>query len=184
MIHKGSNDSLVRSRDKVGLRLHNGHWLSMYSRTTGTYSRSCLSGHRSDMRSGGGRNGGHAMWSTGDCPGDPTNWPAHTYDLCENEIHYIYNVRDTERIYNRGDLSILENGDFVHIEWRGNCRSLRNDSQFCKGYLKDMCMKWYEVHAYLFGGPFEIVKVDHGTDMITETNNWDNVPRLPSRQYR
>ena len=184
-IHTGSSDgnAYVKSRDKVGIRSYNGNWLSMYTpdycRCT-TYTGNCYYT-------------GHPWWTTRSCPGDGSNWPAQSGG-CEDEVHYIYHVNDIIRYYrhrhskelmwspdwNDGPASILENGDFVYIEWRGNCESQRDTG----GSQNRCCDNSSKNNALVFGGPFEIVKVDYGTGAITETNNWDTVPRLPGRENK
>ena len=74
----------------------------------------------------------------------------------------------------------MENGDFVYIEWRGNCESQSGTG----GGQNRCCDNSSKNNALVFGGPFEIVKVDYGTGVITETNNWDTVPRLPGRENK
>ena len=189
-IHKGSGDSIVRSRDKVGIRSSNGNWLSMYD-----HLRCKCTGHEDS----------HAWWTTRACPGEGSNWPPQEDDVtssvsagldyilnrsdgCEDEVHYIINVRDDD---NEEGASTLENGDFVNIKWKGNCDSWRGHQQprtIWRSNWRDgrgRCnSRYFNDDAILFGGPFEIVKVDYETDIMTETNNWNSVPRLPSRQNR
>ena len=97
-IHRGKNnkDNFIRGEDEVGIRSHNGNWLSMYSPS---YCK-CT-------KSTGFCNCGHTFWTTRACPGDGSNWLG--LNRCEMEVHFIKNVI-------RDDTSILENGDFVNIK--------------------------------------------------------------------
>ena len=64
----------------------------------------------------------------------------------------------------------IENGDLIQITWKGTCQN-----------TKEQCCVDGTADAELFGGPFEVVKADYGSDTTVETNRFEDIPQLPKK---
>lgn len=99
-------------------------------------------------------------WKTEKTCGEGKNWRPDYGNTCSREKFTL--KREGHHTDNT-----IENGDFVNIHWRGDCRKDVNNAWIKKCNSVDTKF-WY--------GPFEII---NSGNLTVETNNWSSQPTLP-----